>query len=149
MMRRSFLLGLGLLFGLVSIASGASLRGARSQNAKAAAKADGPDVPMEVWKGYNRYYANQYFERWNHWSTVPGNPGAQSNQGSPMLGIWWTGAHAAGHTWMPPGIPGDATVRANGGIPLVPYQPYHVKPERNPGVNGQHLPHDFPAPPGR
>lgn len=138
---RRFLIGLGVFFGLASIASSASFRKAR--------RADPANVPMEVWRGYNRWYANQYFERWNHWSTVPGEPGAQSNQGSPMLGIWWTGAHAAGHTWMPPGIPSKGTVDANGGIPKVPYQPYHVKPERNPGVNGQHLPHDFPAPPGR
>merc|ERR1719473_2360424 len=130
-MMRQFLLVIGVFFVLACAASSASLRKGRNSNGASAAK--GPaDVPMEVWRGYNRWYANQYFERWNHWSTVPGEPGAQSNQGSPMLGIWWTGAHAAGHTWMPPGIPSKGTVDANGGIPKVPYQPYHVKPERNP-----------------
>eukprot|EP00913_Durusdinium_trenchii_P018287 g17180.t1 len=46
-------------------------------------------VPKEVWMGYHRLFARDYFERWGHWSTggpqkLPGAAGAPSPAPAPM-----------------------------------------------------------------
>merc|ERR1719262_446850 len=101
---------------------------------------------MEIWQGYNRYFANQYMERWGHWSAVSGTPGTEGAHGSAAYGAWWT---REGRLKGYDGAPFQRDIDANGGLPAVPFQPYHVKPEIAPGQGLNHIPHDFPAPPGR
>mmetsp|Transcript_65199 Transcript_65199/g.142897 ORF Transcript_65199/g.142897 Transcript_65199/m.142897 type:complete len:110 (+) Transcript_65199:40-369(+) len=48
--------------------------------ASAPAPAGSSGVPTEVWMGYNRLFAHDYFERWGHWST--GGPRKLPGQGS-------------------------------------------------------------------
>mmetsp|Transcript_4009 Transcript_4009/g.6652 ORF Transcript_4009/g.6652 Transcript_4009/m.6652 type:complete len:115 (+) Transcript_4009:23-367(+) len=62
---------------IASLAEGESTGGV---SAPAPAPAGSSGVPKEVWMGYNRLFAHDYFERWGHWST--GGPRKLPGQGS-------------------------------------------------------------------
>merc|ERR1719326_2776769 len=39
--------------------------------------------PKEVWQGYNRHFANEYFKRWGHWSTKGDSQGGDGGPDGP------------------------------------------------------------------
>eukprot|EP00435_Cladocopium_sp_Y103_P024240 s613_g5.t3 len=63
---------------IASLAEFGESKGGASAPAPAPAGSSG--VPKEVWMGYNRLFAHDYFERWGHWST--GGPRKLPGQGS-------------------------------------------------------------------
>uniref|UniRef100_A0A7S3GSA3 Uncharacterized protein n=1 Tax=Spumella elongata TaxID=89044 RepID=A0A7S3GSA3_9STRA len=76
---------------VIQVARGASNAPAASPaaapaGAPAPSAMGGPTpVPREVWMGYHRLFAHDYFERWGHWST-----------GGPAAIVWPTASPRSG-----------------------------------------------------
>ena len=51
---------------MFAAALGAGLR------ATAGGQQEPTDVPKEVWQGYHRHFAHEYFKSWGHWSADGG-----------------------------------------------------------------------------
>ena len=64
---------------MFAAALGAGLR------ATAGEQQEPTDVPKEVWQGYHRHFAHEYFKSWGHWS-------ADGGSDSPEL-IWYSRYH--------------------------------------------------------